>query len=134
MRLRARLPVLQTSAKTAGKQITSFIFLCSSILIGGLGAGLMTNWSYMTSRPLVVILWMSLLGISLASCAWGFQTLQKATVSQSTFSPGNQDEYEAAFLRSLDATVILDDDSRCLRANPAAAVLFGVCSVVAGKG
>jgi len=59
-------------------------------------------------------------------CSWALERLRRQPNHPSGRLDAVKNEYEAIFLRALDATLVLDDSGKCLRANPAAAELLGL--------
>jgi PAS domain S-box-containing protein len=126
MTLRDRLSVLQISAQSAGTRVTSYVLVISGILLGGLGVGLVATWQTVMSHTWVAITLIIFLGISLVACFRALGQLRRQSPDRSERSAGTEREYGAIFSRALDATLVLDDNGNCLRANPAAADLLGV--------
>jgi PAS domain S-box-containing protein len=126
MRMLDRLSVLQTSSKSAGTRIASYVLFVSAVILGGLGAGLSSKLVTVTSHPRATTAFIVFLGISLVITSWALGRLRRRSNHPSERSAAEENEYEAIFSRALDATLVLDDSGKCLRANPAAGELLGL--------
>jgi PAS domain S-box-containing protein len=126
MRARVRSFVSRAPANNARTRIALSVFLTSGVVLGGLTSWVAIYWSAMASNPAKSILCLFLFGAAMELCVSSLQTLLNETEHQPLFVSGNPSECEVAYLRSLDATFILDEGCRCLRANPAAIALFGI--------
>ena len=118
--------MLQTSSKSAGTRIASYVLFVSAVILGGLGAGLSSKLVTVTSHPRATTAFIVFLGISLVITSWALGRLRRRSNHPSERSAAAENEYEAIFSRALDATLVFDDSGKCLRANPAAGELLGL--------
>src|SRR6267143_3311422 len=126
MTLRDRLSVLQISAKSAVTRIPSYALVTSGVVLGALSVELISNWVTVMSHPLGATALIVFLSVSLVICSRALEQRRRQSVGRSERSTGLENEYETIFSRALDATLVFDDNGKCLQANPATADLFGV--------
>jgi PAS domain S-box-containing protein len=126
MTLRDRLSAFKISAQAAGTRIAIAALVTFAAVVGGSGVGLISKWPTLRSHPLAATGLTVLLGISLVVCSWALGRLRRHSNHPSGRLDAPDNEYEAIFSRALDATLVLDDSGKCLRANPAAAELLGL--------
>jgi PAS domain S-box-containing protein len=126
MTLRERLSAFNISAQAGGTRIAIAALVTFAAVAGGSGVGLISTWPTLRSHPLAAIGLTVLLSISLVVCSWALGRLRRRASHPSERLDAAENEYEAIFSRALDATLVLDDTGKCLRANPAAAELLGL--------
>ncbi len=121
MILRDRFSAFNISVQTAIYALVAF-----AAIAGGLSVELIGKWPTLRSHPLAATGLIVLLSVSLVVCSWALERLRRQPSHLSERLDGVKNEYEAIFSRALDATLVLDDSGKCLRANPAAAELLGL--------
>src|SRR5216684_1510826 len=126
MTLRDRLSAFKISAQAAGTRIAIAALVTFAAVVGGSGVGLISKWPTLRSHPLAATGLTVLLGISLVITSWALGRLRRRSNHPSERSAAAENEYEAIFSLALDATLVLDDSGKCLRANPAAGELLGL--------
>src|SRR6267378_5235623 len=119
MILRDRFSAFNISVQTAIYALVAF-----AAIAGGLSVELIGKWPTLRSHPLAATGLIVLLSVSLVVCSWALERLRRQPSHLSERLDGVKNEYEAIFSRALDATLVLDDSGKCLRANPAAAELL----------
>src|SRR5258708_6691213 len=121
MILRDRFSAFNISIQTAIYALVAF-----AAIAGGLSVELIGKWPTLRSHPLAATGLIVLLSVSLVVCSWALDRLRRQPSHLSERLDGVKNEYEVIFSRALDATLVLDDSGKCLRANPAAAELLGL--------
>jgi len=119
MILRDRLSAFNISAQAAIYALVAF-----AAIAGGLSVELIAKLPILRSHPLAATGLVVLLSVSLVMCSWALERLRRQPSHPSGRLDAVKNEYEAIFSRALDATLVLDDSGKCLRANPAAAELL----------